>query len=115
MFECKEDEDFGSVQGEIVSIADDTQDAVLDALQTLYDDLQEELEQILEQTDEGLMMNAAGMEVKLKDGSICTLRVAPDVTARILTVLEFDELQAFVENIARSVEEPDSGHFCHNK
>lgn len=115
VFECKEDEDFGSVQGEIVSIADDTQDAVLDALQTLYDDLQEELEQILEQTDEGLMMNAAGMEVKLKDGSICTLRVAPDVTARILTVLEFDELQAFVENIARSVEEPDSGHFCHNK
>lgn len=115
VFECKDDEDFGSVQGEIVSIADDTQDDVLDTLQTLYDDLQDELEQILEKTDEGLMMNAAGMEVKLKDGSMCTLRVSPDVTARILTVLEFDELQAFVENIARSVEEPDSGHFCHNK
>ncbi len=115
VFECKDDESFGSVQGEIVSIADDTQDDVLDTLQTLYDDLQDELAQILEQTDEGLMMNAAGMEVRLKDGSICTLRVAPDVVTRILTVLEFDELQAFVDNIARSVEEPDNGHFCHNK
>lgn len=115
VFECKDDEDFGSVQGEIVSIADNTSDEVLDTLQVLYDDLQDELEKILEKTDDGLMMNAAGMEVRLKDGSICTLRVAPDVTARILTVLEFDELQAFVENIARSVEEPDNGHFCHNK
>jgi len=60
------------------------------------------------------MINAAGMEVKLKDGSTCTLRVAPDVVTKILTVLEFDELQAFVDNIAKSVENPDDGHFCHN-
>jgi|GEM_PF-217441 hypothetical protein len=113
-FEQQNDDDFGSVQGEIISIADDTADEVLDELQELYDDLQEELEKILEKSDEGLMMNAAGMEVKLKDGSICTLRVAPDVVTRILTVLEFDELQAFVENIAKSVESPDDGHFCHN-
>lgn len=114
-FECEDDEGFGSVQGEIVSIADDTSDAILDELQDLYDDLQDELEQILEQGDDGLIMNAAGMEVKLKDGSMCTLRVSPEIVTRILTVLDFDELQAFVENIARSVEEPDNGHFCHNK
>jgi hypothetical protein len=29
-------------------------------------------------------------------------------------VLEFDELQAFIDNIAHSVENPDDGHFCHN-
>ncbi len=115
VFKCEDDEGFGSVQGEIVSIADDTNDSVLGDLQNLYDELQDELEEILEQTDDALMMNAAGMEVKLKDGSMCTLRVSPDVVTRILTVLEFDELQAFVENIARSVEEPDDGHFCHNK
>ncbi|HIL04198.1 MAG TPA: hypothetical protein EYG05_06965 [Candidatus Thioglobus autotrophicus] len=114
MFECEDDKSFGSVQGEIVSISDETDDAMLAELQDLYDTLQDELEQLLEQRDEGLMMNAAGMEVKLKDGSLCTLRVSPDVVTRILTVLEFDELQAFIENIARSVEEPDSGHFCHN-
>jgi len=55
------------------------------------------------------------MEVKLKDGNICTLRVDPNTVTRILNVLEFDELQAFVDSIAKSVEEPDSGHFCHNK
>jgi hypothetical protein len=114
-FECDIDASFGSVQGEIISIADETSDAVLNELQVLYDELQDDLEQILEQEGDGLLMNAAGMEVKLKDGSICTLRVSPEIVTRILTVLEFDELQAFIENIARSVEEPDSGHFCHNK
>jgi len=113
-FECEDDEGFGSVQGEIVSIADETSDSVLDELQNLYDELQDELEKMLEQTDDALMMNAAGMEVQLKDGSMCTLRVSPDVVTRILTVLEFDELQAFIDNIAKSVENPDDGHFCHN-
>ncbi|MDC9726989.1 MAG: hypothetical protein PSN35_04040 [Candidatus Thioglobus sp.] len=113
-FKCEDDEGFGSIQGEIVSIADDTNDSILGELQDLYDELQDELEALLEQTDDALMMNAAGMQVTLKDGSMCTLRVSPDVVTRILTVLEFDELQAFVENIARSVENPDDGHFCHN-
>jgi hypothetical protein len=54
------------------------------------------------------------MEVKLQDGSLCTLRVSPEIVTRILTVLEFEELQAFIDNIARSVEDPDNGHFCHN-
>jgi len=114
-FKSENDENFGSVQGEIVSIDDDTQDDMLEDLQALYEDLQDELEKMLEQTEDALMMNAAGMEVKLKDGSICTLRVSPDVITRILSVLEFEELQAFVDNIAKSVEDPDSGHFCHNK
>jgi len=114
-FKSENDENFGSVQGEIVSIDDDTQDDVLEDLQALYEDLQDELEKMLEQTEDALIMNAAGMEVKLKDGSICTLRVSPDVITRILSVLEFEELQAFVDNIAKSVEDPDSGHFCHNK
>ena len=113
-FKYEDDKSFGSVQGEIISIADETSDAVLNDLQDLYDVLQGELEQLLEQGGEGLMMNAAGMEVKLQDGSLCTLRVSPEIVTRILTVLEFEELQAFIDNIARSVEEPDNGHFCHN-
>jgi hypothetical protein len=39
-FEVEDDENFGSVQGEIVSIADETKDDVLDELQVLYDELQ---------------------------------------------------------------------------
>ncbi|SHN94116.1 hypothetical protein BCLUESOX_1642 [bacterium endosymbiont of Bathymodiolus sp. 5 South] len=114
-FEFEDDENFGSVQGEIVSIADETKDDVLDELQVLYDKLQEELERILEQNGDGLMMNAAGMQTQLKDGTMCTLRVESTIVTRILTVLEFDELQAFIDNIARSVEEPDFGHFCKNR
>jgi hypothetical protein len=78
-FEVEDDENFGSVQGEIVSIADETKDDVLDELQVLYDELQEELEQILEQNGDGLMMNAAGMQTQLKDGTMCTLRVEPTI------------------------------------
>ena len=113
-FQCKIDRDFGSIQGEIISIDENTNEQVLKALQVLYDDLQDELEQTLEKTPDALAIDAAGMQVKLQSGLMCTLRVDPDVVTRILTVLEFDELQAFVDNIARSVEEPDSGHFCHN-
>ena len=47
-FKSENDENFGSVQGEIVSIDDDTQDDVLEDLQTLYEDLQDELETMLE-------------------------------------------------------------------
>ncbi|QKQ24313.1 hypothetical protein HUE58_04065 [Candidatus Ruthia endofausta] len=114
-FKCEQDSAFGSVQGAIVSISDETSENLLEELQNLYDKLQSELEKLLEQNDEGLAMSAAGMEVKLKDDRLCTLRVAPDIVARILTVLEFDELQAFVDNIAKSVEKPDDEHFCHNK
>ena len=114
-FQTEIEHSFGSVQGEIVSISDDTDEKILSDLQSMYDNLQDELEQILEATDEGLIMNAAGMQVVLNDGKICTLRVSPDVITRILTVLEFDELQEFIDNIAKSVQDPDSGHFCKNK
>ncbi|SFV87870.1 hypothetical protein MNB_SUP05-SYMBIONT-5-673 [hydrothermal vent metagenome] len=113
-FQAEKDDDFGSIQGEIVSIVYETCDEILDELQALYDELQEEMEQILEQNGDGLLMNAAGMAVQLKNGSMCTLRVEPTIVTRILTVLEFDELQAFIDNIAKSVEEPNDGHFCHN-
>jgi hypothetical protein len=59
-------------------------------------------------------MNVAGMQTQLKNGKLCTLRVEPTIVTRILTVLEFDELQAFVDNIANSVENPDDEHFFHN-
>ncbi|WXU00223.1 MAG: hypothetical protein Ctma_0934 [Catillopecten margaritatus gill symbiont] len=113
-FTTEKDESFGTVQGEIVAISDETSDKLLNELQILYDELQDEMEQILEQEGDGLLMNAAGMQTQLKDGSMCTLRVEPTIVTRILTVLEFDELQAFIDNIAKSVEEPDNGHFCHN-
>ncbi len=112
-FQAETDDSFGSVQGEMVAIAEETSDEILDELQVLYDKLQEEMEQILEKSGDGLLMNAAGMQTQLKDGSICALRVEPSVVTRILTVLEFDELQTFIDNITKSIEEPDSEHFCH--
>lgn len=113
-FSQKIDKNFGTEQGEIISIADNTPENILNDLQNLYDKLQDDLEKILEQEGSGLMLNAAGMHTTLKDGSTCTIRVAPEITTRILTVLEFEELQAFVDNIAASVQDPDSGHFCRN-
>lgn len=113
-FIVENDDEFGSIQGEIVAISDETSEDILIQLQVLYDVLQDELEQILEDNGSGLLMNASGMQTQLKDGTMCTLRVEPTIVTRILSVLEFDELQAFIDNIARSVEEPDSGHFCKN-
>lgn len=112
-FQHNIDQNFGSIQGEIISIDENTDESTLKKLQILYDVLQDELEQNLEKTTDALTIDAAGMQVKLNNGQMCTLRVDPDVVTRILTVLEFDELQAFVDNIAKSVQDPDDGHFCH--
>jgi hypothetical protein len=114
-FVCEKDENFGSVQGDIISISDETDEQILSDLQDFYDELQDELAHILEQGEDALSMNAAGMSATLNDGSLCTLRVSPEIVSRILSVLEFSELQAFVDDIASSVQTPDSGHFCHHK
>jgi hypothetical protein len=72
-FTVENDDGFGSVQGEIVAIPDETSEGILDELQILYDKLQDELEQILEDNGNGLLMNAAGMQTQLKDGAIQSL------------------------------------------
>ncbi len=59
-------------------------------------------------------MNAAGIKIELKNVRLYILRASLDVVTKILTVLEFDKLQAFVDNIAKSVEGPNDGQFCHN-
>jgi len=109
------DDEFGTFQGEIVAVSDELDDNILDKLQDLYDNLQDEQEQLLETTDNGLLTNAAGMEVDLLNGDKCTLRLSPEVINRILQVLEFEELQAFVQTIATSVQNPDNGPFCKEK
>jgi hypothetical protein len=43
-FQTENDDNFGSVQGEIVSLADETSDEILDQLQALYNELEDELE-----------------------------------------------------------------------
>ncbi len=50
-FEYKQDSMFGSVQGEIVSIDEMVSETILYELQNLYDELQNELEKLLEESN----------------------------------------------------------------
>lgn len=58
-FRVGNDENFGSAQGEIVSIHDNISDDILN-------NLQDELEQMLEQGEDSLLINAAAMQTQLK-------------------------------------------------
>jgi hypothetical protein len=114
-YQISNDEDFSTLQGEIISIDEDIDEDVLDKLQDFYDKLQDEQELLLEQTDESLETNAAGMEIDLSDGDKCTLRLPPEQVNKILSVLSFEELQEFVQLIANSVQNPDNNPFCQEK
>lgn len=109
------DDDFGTIQGQIIGVSDDLDEEILDKLQNIYDELQDEQEKILEKTDDSLLVNASGMEVDLDNGDKCTLRLPPEQVNKILGVLSFEELQAFVQTIANSVLNPDNKPFCKEK
>jgi hypothetical protein len=111
-YQTSTDEEFGTLQGKIISIDEDTDEKILDKLQGFYDKLQDEQEVLLEQTDESLETNASGMEIDLSNGDKCTLRLPPEHVNKILSVLSFEELQGFVQLIANSVQNPDNNPFC---
>lgn len=111
-FSQEQDDSFGTVQGSIIGISEDISEDTLDELQNLYDILQKKQEQILENSDESLITNVAGMEVALKDDKICTLKVDPEIVSKMLTVVSFEELQSFVEDVTQCVQNPISKPAC---
>ncbi len=106
------DDSFGTIQGSIISIAEDTKDSHLNELQYLYDTLQVKQENILESSGDALLTNVAGMEVALKNGKTCTIKINPEIVSKILTVISFEELQSFVNDITNCVQNPDDKPVC---
>jgi phage-related minor tail protein len=87
-------------------------DSLWDELDELFDQYTEEDQQAIEQSDDALVKSKAGVYIQLKNGQQTIASVNPDVLNRILSVLSNDEFAAFVDTIAKSVEQPDDRMIC---
>jgi hypothetical protein len=99
--------------GMVVQVSEDLEDGTTDAIEKRYEELMQEQAEFLEETDERLEKNAAGVSITLSDGRPCMVRIAPDMMARLLGCLSVEELHELVIGIARSVENPDNSPLCH--
>jgi len=107
-FEIAEDE--GTFN---VSIPDDIDDAVSDAVDETYDRLLQAHMDVMGD-EEGMMeKSAAGVQITLGSGEMCTIRIDPDMVGRLLREISMEELRDLVHEIAQQVENPDNRPLCH--
>ena len=91
---------------------DDIWDELDDYHEKLGEDDQKLLEDALDDTEE---TNAAGIYIQLANGDQTVAQINPDVMNRMLSVINMDEFNRFVETIVSSVEMPDDSPICEKK
>jgi hypothetical protein len=97
--------------GMVVTVADDLNDDLMDALEACYDELQEEQNRLLSEV-EGGFRSLAGFSLVLPDGTVSTVPLQPDVANRLLASFTIEEIQALFSAVARCALEPKENHLC---
>ena len=98
-----------------VSHADDLDDGVLNNIEQTYDALFDEESRLVNAADEPQQASErdlVGVGVELSDGRIVQIRLSPDITRRLLTVLSTEELRQLANEIALQAENPIDGPLC---
>lgn len=96
-----------------VDVPEDLDDAVGDAIDLCYETLLQETAELMEQGEDALEKNVAGVQVQLADGEVCTVRLNPDLVGRILGCISMEELRDMVQEVAHWVEFKDNSPLCH--
>lgn len=99
--------------GLLVEVSEEISDEDTDAIDLLYDQLLQQSGELMEQGEDALEMNVAGVQVELADGSACTIRLDPDFVARLLTTISMEELRDLCQTISEGVERRDNSPLCH--
>ena len=99
--------------GSIVSVPEEIDDDLSDAIDEHYETLMEAQEELLEEGEHALEKNAAGIRVELSDGTPCMVRIDPKLLSKALDSLSLAELEQLVQQVAVSVEHPDDSPLCH--
>jgi hypothetical protein len=103
------DEDGGC----IAEVPEDLDDTLADAIDHCYEKLLQETAELMEQTEDALEKNVMGVQVALSNGTPCTIRLDPDLVARVLNCISMEELRDMAQAIAEGVENPDNRPLCH--
>jgi hypothetical protein len=98
----------------IVTLSEDIDEELLDALEQLYDELIDLDRDIEEQKldDSTGSTHTAGITVNLKDGSTVYAGVSPLLLSKLLQCIDLQELNTLVDAIADAVENKDACSLC---
>lgn len=99
------------VEGLLVEIADDLDEAISLKIENYYDELLEMDEKLLVENPEDVI-DQAGLAVTLSNGGSTFASIDPDVLNRMLTAVTRDEVAAFIDAIVNAVECPDQRPLC---
>jgi hypothetical protein len=95
----------------LVLLSDDIESNTMDRIEQHYEDTLQMSEQLMAETEGVDHFSMAGIEVNLKNGPVIAT-VDSKLLAKLMSVLNFDELGSFVDSIARAAEEPDMRPLC---
>ncbi|MEZ5477221.1 MAG: hypothetical protein R3E95_06985 [Thiolinea sp.] len=97
----------------VLKVSEEAAEPHWDELDDYYDELSEQDQALLEEGVEDPGAKAtAGVYLQLADGRQTIAQVDPDMVNRILSVLNMDEFNQFIDVIVRSVEQPDDSAIC---
>lgn len=96
--------------GCIAAVPEDLDDSLADAVDELYEVL---LQEMMEGTEDALEKDVMGVQVALEDGTPCTIRLDPELVARVLNCISMEELRDMAQTIAEGVQNPDNRPLCH--
>jgi len=97
----------------LAEVPEDLADELGDAIDECYEKLLQETAELMEGTEDGLEKNVMGVQVALSNGTPCTIRLDPDLVARVLNCISMEELRDMAQTIAEGVENPDNRPLCH--
>lgn len=100
-------------EGCLAAVPEDLEDELADEIDACYEKLLQETAELLEQGEHAMEKNVAGVTFALADGTPCTVRLDPDLVARILNCITMEEFRDMVQLIAAGVENPDNRPLCH--
>ncbi|HEY0722261.1 MAG TPA: hypothetical protein VGE50_13525 [Gammaproteobacteria bacterium] len=103
----------GDEEGCIAAIPEDLDDELAEEIDACYEVLLQETAALMEQGEDAMEKNVAGVTFQLADGTPCTVRLDPDLVARILNCVTMEEFRDMVQLIAAGVENPDNRPLCH--
>ncbi|MDJ0881436.1 MAG: hypothetical protein QNJ56_07275 [Gammaproteobacteria bacterium] len=107
----REDKDVTNVEGYVIVIEDNLDDALNDEIEDFYEEMMR-LNERLVSTEAGDAMNIMGLAVTIQDGRSVLAAVDPAVLNKILTVVTQQELGQLVDDIVEAVENPDGRPLC---
>jgi hypothetical protein len=108
-YELREDD-----MGTIVSIPDDLEETLDDAIDECFESLEKEYERRLKTELMETEKNISAISVNLANGDTCYVPIPEELMNRLMSVLSPQEIGDLVDAIVSVVENPDTRPICHH-